>query len=234
MRIPQVILFAHNARLRCLVVVRVSLALAGLLSWQAYALAESATPVANAPSLMPETLSNIRLGVTQAELLRSRPAISGSNLEEDDSGPATLLFESVQSEFIDSVIYFFEDVRPILTSVALLKQLPVHSAHMISAFRIAVLKKWGLPDSVGYGRTKSGGRDISMVLKKKDAIVIASYPANNKIGMPDIVSVRIGLRDSVMETYANRLANMEKDAQAKLMAEFRDQLNQAPTASTYK
>jgi hypothetical protein len=94
MRIPQVILFAHNSRLLCLVVVRVSLALAGLLSWQAHALAESATAVANAPSLMPETLSNIKLGVTQAELLRGRPAISGSNLEEDDSGPATLLFES--------------------------------------------------------------------------------------------------------------------------------------------
>jgi hypothetical protein len=178
---------------------------------------------------------SIQLGMPQAELVRVRPAISANAFMGDNAGHAKLLFEKIRSEFIAQVIYLFDESRPILVGVVYLKQQPAQSAtRSLPAFRTAVLKKWGVPDSTKYGRAESGARKIALVWRRKDAVIVASYPAGDQTSTPGVTSVRIGRRNSIVETYANQLERMENGEQGRLMRELSEQLRNAPVGVTYQ
>jgi hypothetical protein len=191
------------------------------------------SPAPRLPSIFPDTIANIELGMSQAELLRVRPAISANAFGGDNVGHAKTMFEKVQAEFIEQVIYLFDEAKPILVGVVYLKRQPAQSAtRILPAFRSAVLEKWGVPGSIRYGRAESGAREIALVWRHNDAVMVASYPAGDQAEASAVTSIRIGRRNSVVDIYVDQLERMEKGVQEKLMREMSKQLRDAPTGVT--
>lgn len=124
-----------------------------------------------AVTLMPDSFSNIKLGMTQAEVLHARPAIGKGGFKGDNTGHAKLLFEKAKSDFIEQAIYLFDENKPVLAAVMFTRQEPVRSAAQgTAAFRAAVAAKWGIADRIGYARGETGAREIAMVWRRQDAI----------------------------------------------------------------
>lgn len=189
------------------------------------AAAEAVTP-------MPDSFANVKLGMTQAELLRARPAAHGDGFKGDNAGHAKLLFEKGSSDFIEQAIYLFDENKPLLAAVVFMRQQPASTAAQgAPAFRAAVAAKWGTPSQIAYARGEKGGREIAMVWRRQDAIVTASYPADGKAAP---ITVRIGSPGSIVEAYASRLEAMDKATQEKLRQELIDQLRKAPATVRYQ
>lgn len=102
------------------------------------------TAAIDAAALMPESFGNVSLGMTQADLLRARPAIRQDGFKGDNAGHAKLLFEKGKSDFIDQAIYLFDEAKPVLVAVVFTRQQPALPAKQaVPAFRSAVAAKWG-------------------------------------------------------------------------------------------
>ncbi|GGX89705.1 hypothetical protein GJV26_25735 [Massilia dura] len=182
--------------------------------------------------LMPDAFRTVVLGMTQEELQRARPAAK-AGFRDDNSGHAKVMFEKTGTPFIDQAIYLFDDARPVLVGVIFVRQPPARAmTHALAAFRAAVVKKWGLPDSIGLGRAESGAAEVALVWRRGDAVVVATCPAS--VGSPGAATtVRIGLHDSAGSMHAARLDAMDKAAQTALMAKLRAQLDAASAAPSF-
>ncbi len=186
---------------------------------------------AAADGLMPGAFRTVVLGMTQQELQRARPAAT-AGFRDDNSGHAKVMFEKTGMPFIDQAIYLFDDARPVLVGVVFVRQPPAPAARALTAFRAAVLEKWGLPDSVGRGRAESGAAEVALVWRRGDAVIVATCPASaGTTGA--VTTVRIGQRDSAVGVYAARLAAMDKAAHTALMTQLRRQKGAASPAPAF-
>lgn len=198
-----------------------------------WAPAHAQVPAAvDAAALMPDSFGNVQLGMTQADLLRARPAIRPDGFKGDNAGHAKLLFEKGKTDFIDQALYLFDEKKPLLAAVMFIRQQPTRTAAQgAPAFRAAAAAKWGSPDQIAYARGETGGREVAMAWRRQDAIVIANDPADAKAVA---FTVRIGAPGSIVDAYASKLETMDKATQDKLKQEMRDQLRKVPATVKYQ
>jgi hypothetical protein len=186
-------------------------------SFTAVAALYSATLLAAAPvhaaGLMPDAFARLHLGMSQAALRQLRPAASAGGLHAGDTAYPKLLFEAVDTPFITQAIYLFDERRPVLDGVVFVGTRPCTEApQAVQAFQAAVVARWGLPDGAAETRGDDGGRDIALVWRRPDAVVVASYPAAPAAGRPCATTVRIGGRTSVVAAFADGLRHLEDGA----------------------
>lgn len=195
----------------------------------------SPQPVATLTSLLPESFSGVNLGMSQAELRQRRAGIVTEGFKGDNVGHSKVLIEKVNSAFFDRVIYLFNESAPTLAGVICIKALPLEDpAPAARSFRSAALKKWGIPTDLGFVSADGGEKQIALIWKRMDGVVIASYPiesgkAASVAARGRSAFVRIGRRGSEVEVLADRREALEGEAAQKLGLELRDDLAKAGT-----
>ena len=214
--------------MRTIAIAFLALALGAALP-QLPARAQSSPVPAAGSALMPDGFGNVVLGMAQADLRRARPAAQEGGFQGDNAGYPKMLFERHPSDYIEQVIYLFDQAKPELSGVVFINpgQAPARAA---AGFRSATLKKWGLPDNAGYARGDGGERQVALLWRRGDAVIVASYPAD-KTGA---ATVRIGRRGSDTDTYAAAVDGMAPAVRQQLMQELRTQLNQAPAGAAFR
>jgi len=196
---------------------------------QVQAQADMAASAPAAAALMPDGFGGVALGMSQAELRRARPAAKEGGFQGDNAGHPKMLFERHPSDHIEQVIYLFDQAKPELSGVVFVK--PAQTPARASAgFRGAAVKKWGLPDSAGYARGDGGERQVALLWRRGDTVIVASYPAD-KAGA---TAVRIGRRGSDTDVYAAKVDGMAPEVRQKLMQELRTQAGQAPAGAGFR
>ncbi len=185
---------------------------------------------AAAAAAMPESFAGIALGMSQSALRSIRPALQRDGFRGDRSGHPRMLFEKVHSAFIEQVVYLFDESRPILVSVVFSKPAP----DAAEAFQSAVLAQWGLPDQAGEIAGERNLREIAVVWRYSDALIVATWPARRQNGTGGSTTVRIGRQDSVVGTWARRITPMAERTQKEFLQRMQDQLNRAPAGVAYQ
>lgn len=187
-------------------------------------------------TVMPDGFGRVELGMQQAQLARARRSIDANAFAGDNTGHPKMLFEEVQTDFIDRVIYLFDDARPTLSDVVYLKFLRERDPQRSSlVFRAAVLRKWGLPDSAGRSQGDAGEPQVTLVWRHPNAVIVASYPSGTGVAGKSTGSVvRIGRRGAQADAFAAKLGSIDAAARARLMDELREQLGKTPASVTFK
>ena len=215
-----------------------ALVAAGLLGFPAgLARAQGGLAVSDAQNnLFPDGFVGMALGTTQSELLRLRPAIKEGGFKGDNVGHPKMMVEQVNSAFVDRAIYLFGAPTAVLTGVVYIKSLPAADpVPSVRSFRAAVLRKWGMPNGVGVVRGDAGDRQLALVWRRKDGVVVASYPSDlatttSNSGRARSAVVRIGSLGSEVDTLADQRDPLDADISRKLDAELRDDLVRGSSA----
>lgn len=236
MRPHAVVLALRGAALGASTAMAVFAALPAMLVAVPPAWGEAAPAGRSDATLMPDGFGQVELGMQQAQLRRARPAIDADAFAGDNTGHPKILFEMVRTEFIDRVIYLFDDDKPTLSDVVYLKFLREQDPQRSSlAFRAAALRKWGLPDLVGRSQGDAGEPQVSLVWRHPDAVIVASYPSGKAVaGKSTGTVVRIGRRGAQADAFAAKLGSLDAAARPRLMAELQEQLSKTPASVTFK
>ena len=196
---------------------------------QAAAAPSAAAPSSVGGALLPEGFGGVTLGMSQADLRRARPAAQEGGFQGDNTGHPKLLFERHPSDYIEQVIYLFDQAKPELSGLVFVK--PAQPAARAAAgFRAAVVKKWGQPDSAALARGEGGERQVALLWRRGEAVIVASYPADGS----GATTVRIGRRGSDTDAHAAKLEAMAPAASQKLMQELRTQQDKAPAGAMFR